>query len=208
MHRVIAIDKYIWLDFTANNQELKHVNLGNTTAFSAYVFNTIRSAGAELGVGGYLEDRVIYQVREHFSNQNDEARCIHLGIDLWAQAGTPIYSPLKGKIHSFKNNNNFGDYGPTIITEHQYEGKTLYLLYGHLSVKSLEGLYTGKMIEAGDQIAEIGDFPENGDWPPHLHFQVMTDMLGLTGDFPGVCTPKDKEKFARICLNPDFLLGL
>jgi len=207
MPRVVTIDKFIKLDFTANNKELETLDLVDTASFSAYVFNKIYAAGAKMGIGGYMENRVIYRRSEHFSASNEVQRNIHLGIDLWAVAGTPVYAPLDAKVHSFKNNANFGDYGPTIILEHSYQGKPLYTLYGHLSLGSLDGLYDGKTIQAGDKIAEIGDYPINGDWPPHLHFQVMTDMLGMHGDFPGVCAEADREKFAKICLNPDFLLG-
>lgn len=207
MPKVVDIDEFIKLNFTANNQELETLDLVDTASFSTYVFNKIYAAGAKMGIGGYMENRVIYRRSEHFSAGNEVQRNIHLGIDLWAAAGTPVYAPLAGKVHSFRNNANFGDYGPTIILEHSYEGKPLYTLYGHLSLGSLDGLYEGKIIKAGEKIAEIGDYPVNGDWPPHLHFQVMTDMLGMHGDFPGVCAESDKEKFAKICLNPDFLLG-
>jgi murein DD-endopeptidase MepM/ murein hydrolase activator NlpD len=208
MHKVIDIDNYIQLDFTANNHELADVDLVDTSRFSEYVFNKIYLAGVKMGVGGYMENRVIYRRSEHFSNADEVQRNIHLGVDLWAEAGTSVYAPLDGKVHSFKNNANFGDYGPTIILEHIFKDKPLFTLYGHLSLESLDGLYEGKPIKAGEKIAEIGDYPINGDWPPHLHFQVMTDMLGMHGDFPGVCAATDKEKFKRICLNPDFLLGL
>ena len=208
MHKVIDIDKYIFLDFTADNHELAELDLVDTAKFSEYVFDKIYSAGANMGIGGYMENRVIYRRSEHFSNADEEKRNIHLGIDLWAVAGTPVYAPLAGKVHSFRNNVGFGDYGPTIILEHIYEGKALYTLYGHLSLASLDGLYEGKKVQARERIAETGNYPINGDWPPHLHFQVMTDMLGMHGDFPGVCAESDKEKFEKICLNPDFLLGL
>ncbi len=208
MYKVINIDRYILLDFTANNHELAGLDLVDTAKFSEYVFDKIHSAGAKMGIGGYMEHRVIYRRSGHFSNADEIQRNIHLGIDLWAEAGTPIYAPLAGKVHSFRNNANFGDYGPTIILEHTYTDKPLFTLYGHLSLASLDGLREGKPIQAGEKIAEIGDYPINGDWPPHLHFQVMTDMLGMHGDFPGVCAESDKEKFEKICLNPDFLLGL
>jgi murein DD-endopeptidase MepM/ murein hydrolase activator NlpD len=208
MPKVVAIDSFITLDFTAGNSDLAGLDLVDTTVFSKYVFGKIYEAGARMGIGGYLEKRVIYRRSEHFLNEGDIQRNIHLGIDLWAVAGTPVYTPLAGKVHSFKNNANFGDYGPTIILEHLYEDKPLYTLYGHLSLASLDGLYEGRTIQAGQQIGEIGNYPVNGDWPPHLHFQVMNDMLGMYGDFPGVCAESEKEKFAQICLNPDFLLGL
>ncbi|AFK04353.1 Peptidase M23 [Emticicia oligotrophica DSM 17448] len=210
---------YTWLDFTANNQELDDVDLTNTAVFSKYVFNKIAESRAKFGVGGYMEHRVIYRRSEHFSDGRifgqvqSEPRCIHLGIDIWASAETPIFAPFDGVIHSFQNNDNFGDYGPTIILEHKQvfnftNHKTLYTLYGHLSLDSLDGLYEGKEIKSGEAFAKIGNYPINGDWPPHLHFQVMTDMLGMKGDFAGVCAMSEQEKYQQICLDPNFILGL
>ncbi len=212
MSKVIDLDSYIWLDFTANNKDLETIDLENTTQFSEYVFNKIAAVNAKMGVGGYMEHRVIYRRSEHFSAQ-EEPRCIHLGIDLWAEAGTPIYAPFDGVVQSFQNNDNFGDYGPTIILEHLQEfdftpNEKLYTLYGHLSLASLDGIFEGKVIKKGEKIAEIGNFPINGDWPPHLHFQVMTDMMGMKGDFAGVCALSEKEKYKQICLDPNLILGL
>lgn len=207
-----ATDSYLILDFSATNPDLDParqppLNLTDTAAFSDYVADKLRAAGAQVGVGGYNEHRVIYRRSPHFQ-QTGEEREIHLGIDLWADAGTPVFAPLDGVVHSFQDNANFGDYGPTIILEHQYEGKPLYSLYGHLTRPSLDGLYDGKPVRAGDKIAEIGPYPENGDWPPHLHFQLMTDMLGRRGDFPGVCSLTDRAYFLSICPDPNLLLRI
>lgn len=204
---VISIPSYLILDFSATNPDLATLDLTDTAVFSDYVFDKLRQAGAAVGVGGYNEHRVIYRRSAHFQ-QTADPREIHLGIDLWAEAGTPVYAPLDGVVHSFQDNNNFGDYGPTIILAHQYEGKPLYSLYGHLSRTSLEGLYEGKPVQAGETIAEIGPYPENGNWPPHLHFQLMTDMLGLKGDFPGVCSLRDRDRYLAICPDPNRFLGI
>lgn len=200
-------DPFLLLDFTADNPELADLDLTNTAVFTDYVFGKIRQAGAVAGVGGYNEHRVIYRRSPHF-NQTEESRCIHLGIDLWAEAGTPVFAPLDGIVHSFRDNNNFGDYGPTIILEHVWNGKPLYTLYGHLSRPSLTGLQVGMAVKAGQKIAELGPFPENGDWPPHLHFQLMTDLGGHQGDFPGVCTLSERERYLAICPNPNQLLHI
>nr|WP_293834569.1 peptidoglycan DD-metalloendopeptidase family protein [uncultured Arsenicibacter sp.] len=204
---VISIPSYLILDFSATNPDLATLDLTDTAVFSDYVFDKLRQSGAAVGVGGYNEHRVIYRRSAHFQ-QTADPREIHLGIDLWAEAGTPVYAPLDGVVHSFQDNNNFGDYGPTIILVHQYEGKPLYSLYGHLSRTSLEGLYEGKPVQAGETIAEIGPYPENGNWPPHLHFQLMTNMLGLKGDFPGVCSLRDRDRYLAICPDPNRFLGI
>ncbi|MBN8824944.1 MULTISPECIES: peptidoglycan DD-metalloendopeptidase family protein [unclassified Spirosoma] len=202
-------DPYLILDFSATNPDLDRIDLTDTAVFTDYVFGKLKMAGARVGVGGYNEHRVIYRRSPHFNEIEAEPREIHLGIDLWADAGTPIFAPMAGIVHSFQDNAHFGDYGPTIILEHSdAASQPRYSLYGHMTRQSLEGLYEGKVFNAGDKLGEIGPYPENGDWPPHLHFQLMTDMLGLTGDFPGVCAVADREKFLAICPNPNRLLGI
>lgn len=215
-------DPYLLLDFSSTNTDLNTVDLTNTVVFTDYVFGKLRAAGVTVGVGGYNEHRVIYRRSTHFQQEQsfrDDGpyeggpREIHLGIDLWTDAGTPVFAPLDGVVHSFRDNANFGDYGPTIILEHdrndgpQPDGP-LYSLYGHLTRASLTGLYDGKVIRAGEKLAEIGPYSENGDWPPHLHFQLMTDMLGLRGDFPGVCSLANRARFLAICPDPNTLLGI
>ena len=202
-------DPFLLLDFSATNPDLAGLDLANTAVFTDYVFGKLRAGGARVGVGGYNEHRIIYRRSEHFQQQ-EQAREIHLGIDFWADAGTPVFAPLDGVVHSFQDNANFGDYGPTIILEHDTNAAFLprYSLYGHLTRSSLDGLYEGKRFQAGEKLAEIGPYPENGDWPPHLHFQLMTDMMGLRGDFPGVCSLADREKFLALCPNPNGLLRI
>ena len=194
------------IDLTENNPDLKELNLADTVLFSKYVDEKINEAKAVCAIGGYLENRYIYRRSEHFQ-QNEEPRSIHLGIDIWAAAGTPVFAPLAGKVHSFQNNAGFGDYGPTIILEHYLEENTFYTLYGHLNLECLDSLFEGKSIEAGEKIAEFGEFAVNGDWPPHLHFQVITDMQGKKGDFIGVCEPSKMEAYAKICLDGAYILG-
>lgn len=193
------------LDFSASNSTLLQTDLKDTAAFERFVQQMLHQQQAVVGVGGYFEERVIYRRSEHFEREA-EHRSIHLGVDIWAPAHIPIYAPLGGHVHSFQDNANFGDYGPTIILEHELEGIPFFTLYGHLSRASLDGVEVGKLFAAGQQIATMGPYPENGDWPPHLHFQVMTDMLGKHGDFPGVCAPSEEDFYRRICLNPNLIL--
>ena len=193
------------LDFTAANTLLQQTDLVDTATFNEAVNQMLAEQNAIAGVGGYFEDRSIYRRSSHF-DAAAESRNLHLGIDIWMEAETPVYTPLDAIVHSFRDNNNFGDYGPTIILEHELEGVTFYTLYGHLSRKSLEGLEVGKTIKKGDRIAWLGNYPENGDWPPHLHFQVMATMEGRCGDFPGVAAASDRAHFEQICPNPNIIL--
>ena len=108
----------------------------------------------------------------------------------------------------FKNNTNFGDYGPTIILMHHFSGVKFYTLYGHLSMASIENLKVGQEFKKGEKIATLGDVSVNGDYPPHLHFQIIKDIQDFKGDYPGVCSKKDLEFYAANCPNPDMLLML
>ena len=128
---------YLSLDFSVNNPALASVDLADVAAFSRYVADTLRRAGAVVGVGGYAEDRALYRHSDHFTPTHNEPRTIHLGVDFWAEAGTPVLVPVAGVVHSFADNAGLGNYGPTIILEHSATGFPRYSLYGHLSRPSL-----------------------------------------------------------------------
>ena len=160
-------------------------------------------------VGGYDEERAIYSGPVFAAPDGTEARTIHLGIDIFEDAGTPVFAPLAGRVHSFQDNANPKDYGPTIILEHAVTSQlTFYTLYGHLSRDSLDGLAVEQPMAAGDAIARLGAAAVNGDWPPHLHFQLILDMQGKRGDYPGVFKKSEREQWKRICPDPAPLLGI
>ncbi|WP_439554976.1 peptidoglycan DD-metalloendopeptidase family protein [Dyadobacter sp.] len=199
---------YKKLDFSASNEVLLTRDLSETSVFSDYVFDELLAGSTFNGIGGYGENRVIYRQRKHFGGDDSGARSIHLGTDIWVPAGEPVHAPLAGEVHSFAFNNHYGDYGPTIILAHELSGITFYTLYGHLSLESLDGLTVGKTIAKGEQFAFIGAFPENGDWPPHLHFQLIMDIGDYKGDFPGVSSIFDQDYYLSICPNPNLILKI
>jgi 4-aminobutyrate aminotransferase-like enzyme len=138
-----------------------------------------------------------------------ERRTIHLGIDIYKTSGSPVYAPLDGKVHSFKNNRSALDYGPTIILEHQIDAADrFYTLYGHLSPDSLNGIKTGLPVAKGEVFGHIGEPETNGGWPPHLHFQIITDLLGETGNFPGVARPSERDIWTSISPDPNLIVGI
>jgi murein DD-endopeptidase MepM/ murein hydrolase activator NlpD len=195
------------MDFTANNTTLTKAILQDINKFSRYIQSTLESAGCRLGIGGYAEHRTIYAVSPHF-DAGDEPRRLHLGTDIWGEAGTEIFTPLNGHVHSFRFNDHFGDYGATIILQHHLEGHSFYTLYGHLSISNLQGLYEHMPVKAGELLANFGTPSENGGWPPHLHFQIIEDMQGMRGDYPGVCKYSEKDKYLRNCPDPELILQL
>lgn len=192
------------LDFSQSSPYLQHVDLRDTRAFHKLIFEQVLKGKA--GIGGFFENRIIYRRSAHYDGE--EARSLHLGLDIWMPAGTALFSPLPGTVHSLQDNHGFGNYGPTIIVEHTLEDETFFLLYGHLNGESLRQWQAGEQVAGGQLLAHIGDFPKNGDWPPHLHWQLMTDMLGHWGDFPGVAAPSDRDYYLQICANPEYILKL
>ena len=194
------------MDLTAGNKELDVATISDTGKFNQWAIKKLRDNGCIYGIGGYMEHRTIYKGIPLFDNGVNEPRFLHLGIDIWAAAGTAVFSPLQGKVHSFNDNNNHGDYGPTIILEYDLAGLKLYSLYGHLSRKNLDGLYPGMQIGVNQQIGNFGDIDENGHWPPHLHFQLMFDMEGKEGDYPGACRFSEKEKYLKNIPDPQLIL--
>ncbi len=124
------------LNLTTTNPVIAENNLQNTAHFSGIIQDLLATQKATVGVGGYLENRDIYRRSAHFSNPA-ENRSLHLGVDIWMAAFTPILAPLAGVVHSFRDNNNFGDYGPTIILEHRLENIYFYTLNNYPKVLSL-----------------------------------------------------------------------
>ncbi|MES2773530.1 MAG: peptidoglycan DD-metalloendopeptidase family protein [Bacteroidota bacterium] len=200
-------DQLLTLDFTATNTELDPETVNDTPAFCRYINGRLEQAGAKYGIGGYNEHRTVYARSEVFDGE-DEPRRLHLGTDIWGAAGTAVFAPLNGRVHSFAFNDRFGDYGATIILQHEIEGFVFHTLYGHLSLASIAWLKTGEAIIAGSQIATFGIPEENGHWPPHLHFQLIIDMEGMNGDYPGVCKFSERERYLENCPDADLMLRM
>ena len=164
-----------------------------------------------VGIGRYDESRLLYS-SPLFANTGGpltERRTIHLGLDLFADAGTPVHAPLRGTVHAFADNRAALDYGPVIILRHEMDDDTeFFTLYGHLSRASLGGLTVGRTIERGEQFATLGTPDVNGGWTPHLHLQVFTDLLELGTDVPGVGAASYREAWRSLCPDPNLLVGV
>jgi len=206
----IMNDRLLLLDFSSGNKELTNKILADTQKFTNWVNEKLKNTHTRYGIGGYAENRTVYRVSKVFDGNdvNDEPRRLHLGTDIWGKPHTAVICPLDGIIHSFAFNNRFGDYGATIILCHNLEGMSFYTLYGHLSLSSIANAREGDRVERGDTFAGFGIPSENGQWPPHLHFQVIIDIGDWKGDYPGVCKLSEKEKWLGNCPDPDLILQL
>ena len=171
----------------------------------------MEETGVHVGVGQYDETRYIYTSPAFATGDapTDETRTIHLGIDLFAEARTTVHAPLDGKVVAFADNASLQDYGPVIVLEHVVDKELkFYTLYGHLTRESLKKLKIGQKIKKGKKFAEIGFAEVNGGWTPHLHFQVMVDLLELRTDFPGVASPSQRDIWLSLCPDPNLILNI
>ena len=78
--------------------------------------NHLEQSKYEYSIGKYNEKRPGMYLGDHYEKT---ARDIHMGIDIGAPVGTPIYSFYDGEIFLFCNNNGILDYGFTLITKHR-----------------------------------------------------------------------------------------
>ena len=161
----------------------------------------------KLIANGYLEPRPIYTstAYQKQGNTSKENRTVHLGVDFWLPAGTPVHSVLKAEVIVAAYNPQYKQYGGLVILKHNENGLVFYSLYGHLSLASIKALKVGDTLKKADQIGVLGNPQENGQWAPHLHFQVMLTMLDFIDDFPGVCYPSQMQVWESICPDPNLL---
>jgi murein DD-endopeptidase MepM/ murein hydrolase activator NlpD len=204
----LPADGFARLNLSVQNKLLTTYDITDPDQCQGYIDLVLYQNNAKVAYGGYLEQRNLYQKIENFGNNGRGARDFHLGIDLWTTECTPVLSPLKGIIHSYANNKGYGNYGPTVILQHQTGDLVFYTLYGHLSRESLSGIQPGQIIERGKKLAELGSPQENGGYAPHLHFQVIVDIQDHMGDYPGVCSELDLNFYQENCPDPNLLLKL
>ncbi|PZO28739.1 MAG: peptidase M23 [Flavobacteriaceae bacterium] len=204
----IDYSEYMPLDLSVFNEDLKNYKLENASDYELFIQSQLDKNQAKIAYGGYLEKRNLYKRSTVFNRENADERDIHIGLDLWINKQATIHAVLDGVIHSFQNNTAVGDYGPTIILEHEYNNVLFYSLYGHLSEESLREKVVGQKVMKGEQIATLGLPPINGDYAPHLHFQIIMNMEGKTGDYPGVSSENNLNFYKNNCPNPNELLNI
>lgn len=182
-----------------------------TAALTEKLVAELRRCGAVVGVGRYDEARLLYSSPLFGSSANptDERRTIHLGVDLFVPPGTALNAPLDGVVHALARNSAPQDYGGVVLLRHEDgDGEEFFTLYGHLAAESVEALRTGQEIARGERFARVGCEEENGGWAPHLHFQVIADLLELGVGFPGVVRASQRAVWKAFSPDPNLLLGI
>ena len=206
-NHLISIDKFASIDLSVAGKDSGHfLDYTEDSRFRNHILDLYKEKQANLLVGGYLETRPFYTTDTYKTNGDEGAewRTVHLGLDLWCVHGTEIYCPLDGEVVFIQKNEGNRNYGATLILKHQpEEGLEFFTLYGHLSESSLHLHPIGQKLKKGEKLAFVGDYKENGNWPPHLHFQIILDLLENQGDFPGVAYPYQKDIYESLCPDPN-----
>lgn len=162
-----------------------------------------RRKPGQYGVGKYNEKRPNIYKTSLFQGTRDN----HLGIDIFCPEGTPICAFDDGEVLMSAYNSAEGDYGYTLISQHLYQNKNLYCLWGHLKNRSIEGKTRGTKFHRGDVIAWVGGPHENGGWSnPHLHFQISFEEPSVC-DMPGVASDDDLAVALKRYPDPRMILG-
>ncbi|MGH7256684.1 MAG: aminotransferase class III-fold pyridoxal phosphate-dependent enzyme [Nitrospirales bacterium] len=199
-------------DLQPGSGELAGVgDLRDADRWSAAMAARLAQAGATVGVGRYGEARRSYTSDAYRAAGSpvEEWRTLHLGVDLFVPARTPVFAPLEGTVHRLRHHAQLQDYGPTVVLRHEVPGVgEWFTLYGHLSEESLGGLAEGQHLVKGARLGTVGDAAVNGGWPPHVHVQVIVDLLDHPGSFPGVCAARDRALWQSLCPDPTPWLGL
>lgn len=151
-----------------------------------------------IAIGRYDENRP-----ESYDGTDFEGRTLHLGLDLFVPAGSPVHAFAPGTVVARAYHAGAGDYGGTLITHHPEIG--LYALHGHLTRASAEQAPQGAFA-AGALLGHIGAATENGGYPPHLHFQLAREApLGAT--YPGVLKLSERVEGLKRFPDPRTVLG-
>ncbi|WP_242084319.1 aminotransferase class III-fold pyridoxal phosphate-dependent enzyme [Aestuariivivens sediminis] len=199
------------LDLSVSGKWVGHQEEFNDLALFEFKINQLqKKVPHKIIAGGYLEPRVLYTSSAYhkIGNSGKESRTIHLGIDFWLPHGTPVCALLDGEVVMAVNDAGDKEYGGLVVLKHARGTLIFYTLYGHLSVKSATRHNVGDLIKKGDIIGLLGNYPENGNWVPHLHFQMMLSLLDYKTDFPGVAYHRQMEVWKGICPNPNLLFKL
>jgi len=182
-----------------------------TSTLTDKIFGDMKRDGVQVGVGRYDEPRLLYtsSLFGASSNPTEERRTIHLGIDFFVEPGTKVHAPLQGRVHALANNEAPLDYGPMVILQHATgDGREFFTLYGHLSKDTLKHLQAGQPVAQGQQFARVGMPHENGGWAPHVHFQIILDLLECGANFPGVARASERAVWTSLSPDPNLLLGI
>ena len=199
------------LDLSVSSTWIGHqTDFNNIDLFQFKIDQLQKEHPTKIISGGYLEPRPLYTATAYdkIGNYGPESRTVHLGIDFWLPTNTPVHALFDGEIAVAVNDHGDKEYGGLVVLKHKEEDLEFYTLYGHLDPASVLHYQKGDTILKGQKIGVLGDKTVNGNWAPHLHFQVMLSLLDYTTDFPGVAYANQIAVWKSLCIDPNALFHI
>ncbi|MEE9407168.1 MAG: aminotransferase class III-fold pyridoxal phosphate-dependent enzyme [Polaribacter sp.] len=196
------------LDLNVSSKWIGHQqDFNNLDLFQFKIDQLQKEVPTKIIAGGYLEPRALYTstAYDKIGNSGRESRSIHLGVDFWLPELTPIHALFNGEIVIVVNDAGDKEYGGLVVLKHTFEDFEFFTLYGHNTIESATKHKVGNIILKGEKIVELANYPENGNWAPHLHFQILLSLFDYKVDFPGVTYLNQIDVWKSICPDPNLL---
>ena len=174
------------------------------------ISDELRRVGSRVGIGRYDEARFTSAAYRSIGKDTptDELASIHIGVDIYAAAGTPVRAPLPATVLRVTHHSGAQDPGATVILQHLCgEDARCFTLYGHLLAESVAGLTKGQRIEPGHVLGEVGTSEPGAGKLAHLHFQLATDLLDKEEGPPDMVPVSHRDVWKELSPNPNMLLG-
>ncbi|MFM7088973.1 MAG: peptidoglycan DD-metalloendopeptidase family protein [Candidatus Paceibacterota bacterium] len=162
---------YVNLDLEAvlwrANKGSKTNPLNNPDVCNQFILDVHKKYNIDFSYGGWMEDRATLWQDSYLEL---EKKFNHLGLDINVPQDEPVavdFNALVVRIDDDYPTN--GGWGPRVILKNLE--KDVYILYAHLDRDI--SCKVGDVLSVGQVFAKVGHAPENGNWFPHVHVQVI-----------------------------------
>ena len=157
------------IEYIDEQKDLYDEILGYDT--SGYVSNRWTKSYNESGTevfplpSGKYRITSCYGPRDPINTPAGTTSNFHDGIDLAAEAGTPIYAWKEGVVVASEN--AYHGYGNYVVVKHSTSTGNVYTLYAHMSRRMAK---VGDVVKVGDQLGTVGSTGYSTG--AHLHFEL------------------------------------
>lgn len=110
-------------------------------------------------------------IRQQFMAETAEGERGHLGLDISAPVGTPVFAAAAGRVYLSYTEPMYGN---RIILDHGKDaaGRRIFTVYKHLDQRLVAA---GAAVKQGQQIGTLGETGLLSSYP-HLHFEVLREI--------------------------------
>jgi 4-aminobutyrate aminotransferase-like enzyme/Ser/Thr protein kinase RdoA (MazF antagonist) len=143
-------------------------------------------------LGRHDEARLIHS---HAGGRKEPAS-VHFGLDSFAVAGTPVRSPLAGRLTAVEERR--------IVIEARAGDDPIHVRLAGLIPDA--ALALGAHVAAGEVLGRIAEPLPGSALPAHLH--VAAAMMTRNGDVPAIVRPAERQAWRSLSLDPAVLMGL